>query len=164
MQSKIAPGSTSTLPSMVTTTLATVTFTVDHRPLNANSNGNCSTDCTEEPVQLEPTAVLTPISIGPPAPDGMLTHRRCADPHVSYISAAPSAQDRIRYGLSVSPDKFDARAKRCAITVSPRSVPRELVVSGSRRAAARQADRSLFDDGYVGANFATRFRFCRNTT
>jgi peptidoglycan/xylan/chitin deacetylase (PgdA/CDA1 family) len=57
----------------------------------------------------EPTAVLTPIPIGPPAPDGVL---RTADAPIlmyHYISAAPSANDRIRYGLSVSPEMFEAQ-------------------------------------------------------
>jgi peptidoglycan/xylan/chitin deacetylase (PgdA/CDA1 family) len=60
---------------------------------------------------LEPTAVLTPIPIAPPAPDGVA---RTADVPIlmyHYISAAPSAQDRIRYGLSVSPEMFGAQLK-----------------------------------------------------
>lgn len=66
---------------------------------------------TPEPVPLEPTAVLTPIPIGPPAPDGVA---RTADVPIlmyHYISAAPSANDRIRYGLSVTPEMFEAQLK-----------------------------------------------------
>jgi peptidoglycan/xylan/chitin deacetylase (PgdA/CDA1 family) len=66
---------------------------------------------TKEPVQSNPTAVLTPIPIAPPVPDGVA---RTADVPIlmyHYISAAPSAQDRIRYGLSVPPEMFEAQIK-----------------------------------------------------
>jgi peptidoglycan/xylan/chitin deacetylase (PgdA/CDA1 family) len=55
--------------------------------------------------------VLTPIPIAPPAPDGVA---RTADVPIlmyHYISTAPSAQDRIRYGLSVPPEMFEAQLK-----------------------------------------------------
>jgi peptidoglycan/xylan/chitin deacetylase (PgdA/CDA1 family) len=62
-------------------------------------------------VPLEPTAVLTPIPVAPPAPDGVVRTAEVPILMYHYISASPSAQDRIRYGLSVPPEMFDAQLK-----------------------------------------------------
>jgi peptidoglycan/xylan/chitin deacetylase (PgdA/CDA1 family) len=109
-----APTATFTLPPTATATTVVVqriyTRTPSQTPPPAKTAIARPTS-TEEPAPLEPTAVLTPIPIGPPAPDGVL---RAADVPIlmyHYISAAPFTQDRIRYGLSVPPEMFDAQLK-----------------------------------------------------
>jgi peptidoglycan/xylan/chitin deacetylase (PgdA/CDA1 family) len=61
-----------------------------------------------------PTPVIFPDPIYPPTLDGV---RRTADVPIlmyHYISAPPSQTDRIRVGLSVPPDMFDAQLKLLA--------------------------------------------------
>jgi peptidoglycan/xylan/chitin deacetylase (PgdA/CDA1 family) len=112
---------------------------------------------TPEPALLEPTAVLTPIPIGPPAPNGVV---RTADVPIlmyHYISASPSAQDRIRYGLSVPPEMFDAQLKLLQdngfTTITLRDLYNYLAIG------APLPDNPIvltFDDGYVD-NYTNAF-------
>jgi len=108
---------------------------------------------TEEPVQLEPTAVLTPIPIAPPAPDGVV---RIADVPIlmyHYISASPSAQDRIRYGLSVPPEMFEAQLKLLQenglTTITLRDLYEYLAVG---KPLPEKPIILTFDDGYIDNN------------
>lgn len=112
----LVPTSTSTLPpaATATPTAASIgylpTRTPSRTPLPTKTAAAQPTP-TEGPDQLEPAAVLTPDLSLPPAPDGIV---RIADVPIlmyHYISAAPSAQDRIRYGLSVPPEMFEAQLK-----------------------------------------------------
>jgi peptidoglycan/xylan/chitin deacetylase (PgdA/CDA1 family) len=105
---------------------------------------------TPVPAPLEPTAVLTPIPIGPPAPDGVA---RIADVPIlmyHYISAAPLANDRIRYSLSVTPEMFDAQLKllrdRSFTTITLRDLYNYLAIG------TPLPDNPIiltFDDGYI---------------
>ncbi len=114
----VAPTATITLPPVATATVATSmrvpTRTPSRTPLptkTATAQPTATSTATEEPVQQEPTAVLTPIPVTPPQPDGV---SRSADVPIlmyHYISIAPSIQDRIRYGLSVTPEMFEAQLK-----------------------------------------------------
>ncbi len=111
-----APTATATLPPVATATatdlvaqrIYTRTPSLTPAPTKA---ATAQPTAKEEPVQQKPTVVLTPIPIAPPVPDGVL---RSADAPIlmyHYISTAPSAQDRIRYGLSVPPEMFEAQLK-----------------------------------------------------
>jgi peptidoglycan/xylan/chitin deacetylase (PgdA/CDA1 family) len=112
----IAPTATTTLPPAATTTsdviaakrIYTRTPSATPKPTNTAAPQPAA---TKAPVQRDPAAILTPDPIAPPAPDGV---SRTADVPIlmyHYISAAPSTLDRIRYGLSVPPDMFEAQLK-----------------------------------------------------
>jgi len=112
----VSPTSTATLLPTVTDTptVVTATSTSTRTPSPTSTPARTATvppTATEQPALLEPTAVLTPIPIAPPASDGAA---RTADVPIlmyHYISTAPSVNDRIRYGLSVTPEMFEAQLK-----------------------------------------------------
>ena len=112
----LVPTSTSTLPPAATATptaplIEYLPTRTPVRPVLPAKTATAQPAATEEPVQPEPAAVLTPEPNVPPAPDGVL---RSADVPIlmyHYISASPSAQDRIRYGLSVPPEMLEAQVK-----------------------------------------------------
>jgi peptidoglycan/xylan/chitin deacetylase (PgdA/CDA1 family) len=156
------PADTSTAPPAVTATPAAVPIgylpsrTPSRIPLPAKT-ATARPAATEEPVQLEPTAVPLPGSSAPPASDGVA---RSADVPIlmyHYISAAPSAQDRIRYGLSVPPEMFDAQLQLLRnngfTTITLRDLYEYLAVGKPL------PDRPViltFDDGYVD-NYTNAF-------
>ena len=157
----IVPTSTSTLPPAATNTPAVVVQRIDTRtpaitPLPTNT-ATAQPIANEVPVQQNPTVVLTPISIGPPAPDGVA---RTADVPIlmyHYISASPSASDRIRYGLSVPPEMFEAQLKLLQdngfTTVSLRELYEYLAIG---TALPDKPIVLTFDDGYID-NYTNAF-------
>ncbi len=101
-----------------------------------------------------PTAIAPPGPVLPPQPDGV---RRAATVPIlmyHYISVAPSAQDRIRYGLSVPPEMFEAQLKllhdNSFTTVTLRDVYEHLATG---KELPEKPIVLTFDDGYVD-NFA----------
>jgi len=110
---------------------------------------------TSLPVEVVATA--TPVSSVPPQPDGVV---RSADVPIlmyHYISASPSAQDHIRYGLSVPPEMFEAQVKLLSdngyTTISLRELYEYLAVGKSLPANPIVL---TFDDGYVD-NYTNAF-------
>jgi peptidoglycan/xylan/chitin deacetylase (PgdA/CDA1 family) len=108
-------------------------------------------------VPLEPTVVLTPVPVAPPAPDGIA---RIADVPIlmyHYISASPSAQDRIRYGLSVPPEMFDAQLKLLSdngyTTITLRDLYNHLAIGTP---LPENSIILTFDDGYLD-NYTNAF-------
>jgi|GEM_PF-539989 len=152
----VSPTSTATLPPAVTKTPTVVpaTPTPTHTPSPTPTPPPTATD---QPAPLEPTAVLTPIPIGPPEPDGVA---RTADVPIlmyHYISAAPAADDRIRYGLSVPPEMLDAQLKLLQdngfTTITLRDVYNYLAIG------TPLPDNPIvltFDDGYID-NYTNAF-------
>lgn len=143
--------STATLPPAATNTptIVPVTSTPTHTP-SPTPTPTAQPTATPEPAPLEPTPVLTPIPIAPPAPDGVV---RTADVPIlmyHYISAAPSANDRIRYGLSVTPEVFDEQLKLLQdngfTTVTLRDVYEHLALGTP---LPEKPIVLTFDDGYV---------------
>ncbi len=63
------------------------------------------------PVRPTPTGVVFPAPILPPKFDGQARTANVPILMYHYISTAPSANDKIRVGLSVPPDMFDAQMK-----------------------------------------------------
>ena len=107
---------------------------------------------------------LTPIPIVPPAPDGVV---RTADVPIlmyHYISAAPSAQDRIRYGLSVPPEMFEAQLKLLRdngfTTISLRDLYEYLAIGKPLPEQARSFSRLMTA---TSTTTPMRFRSCRST-
>ena len=157
----IVPTSTSTLPPAAANTPAVVVQRVDTRtpsitPLPTNT-ATAQPIANEEPVQQNPTVVLTPNPIGPPAPDGVA---RTADVPIlmyHYISASPSASDRIRYGLSVPPEMFEAQLKLLQdngfTTVTLRELYEYLAIG---TALPDKPIILTFDDGYID-NYTNAF-------
>ena len=74
-----------------------------------------------------------------------------------YISASPSAQDRIRYGLSVTPEMFEAQLKLLSAngytTISLRDLYDYLAVG---KALPANPIVLTFDDGYLD-NYTNAF-------
>jgi peptidoglycan/xylan/chitin deacetylase (PgdA/CDA1 family) len=104
-----------------------------------------------------PTAVLTPVPLLPPAADGV---PRTADVPIlmyHYISAPPSASDRIRYGLSVSPETFEAQLNLLRDQGFSTITLRELYEHLATGAALPENPIVLtFDDGYLD-NYTNAF-------
>ena len=157
----IVPTSTSTLPPAATNTPAVVVQRIDTRtpsitPLPTNT-ATAQPIANEEPVQQNPAVVLTPIPIGPPAPDGVA---RTADVPIlmyHYISASPSASDRIRYGLSVPPEMFEAQLKLLQDNGFTAITLRELYEYLAIGTALPDKPIVLtFDDGYID-NYTNAF-------
>jgi len=63
---------------------------------------------------IDPTVVSTPVPASRPAPDGVKRKANVPVLMYHYISAPPDPNDRIRIGLSVSPEHFDAQMKLLA--------------------------------------------------
>ncbi len=141
---------------------ATATFTPTATPTPSRTpkptrTATAQPTATIEPTPLVPTAVLTPIPSAPPVPDGVA---RTADVPIlmyHYISAAPSARDLIRYGLSVRPDMFEAQLKLLHdngfTTITLRDVYNYLAVG------TPLPDKPIvltFDDGYLD-NYTNAF-------
>jgi peptidoglycan/xylan/chitin deacetylase (PgdA/CDA1 family) len=112
---------------------------------------------TSIPTIAEPTIIMPPVPALPPAPDGVV---RSADVPIlmyHYISASPSAQDRIRYGLSVSPEMFEAQLQLLVnngyTTISLRDLYESLAVGQSLPAKPIIL---TFDDGYLD-NYTNAF-------
>ena len=158
----LVPASPSTLPPAATATpiASLIGYLPTRTPVPTVLPAKTATAqpaATEEPVQPEPAAVLTPEPSVPPAPDGVL---RSADVPIlmyHYISASLSAQDRIRYGLSVPPEMFEAQLKLLRdngyTTVTLRDVYEYLA------AGTPLPDKPIvltFDDGYVD-NYTNAF-------
>jgi peptidoglycan/xylan/chitin deacetylase (PgdA/CDA1 family) len=158
----LVPTSTSTLPPVATiaTQVATATLTPTHRPSatpTPTRTAIAQPTATPESAPLEPTAVLTPIPLAPPVPDGVA---RIADVPIlmyHYISASPSVGDRIRYGLSVPPEMFEAQLRLLQdngfTTVTLREVY-EYLASGTP--LPENPIVLTFDDGYVD-NYTNAF-------
>lgn len=104
-----------------------------------------------------PTAIVTPNPEMPPQPDGVKRSATVPILMYHYISAAPSAQDRIRYGLSAPPEMFEAQLKLLHdngfTTVTLRDVYEYLVIG---RPLPGKPIVLTFDDGYVD-NYANAF-------
>ncbi len=62
----------------------------------------------------EPTAIPTPVPVLQPASDGVKRTANVPILMYHYISAPPNPNDKIRIGLSVSPEHFDAQMKLLA--------------------------------------------------
>src|SRR5262245_45871507 len=112
---------------------------------------------TNTPPATEPAAVLTPVSALPPVPDGV---QRTADVPIlmyHYISASPSATDRIRYGLSVPPEMFEAQLRLLSNhgynTITLRELYEYLAIG---TALPDNPIVLTFDDGYVD-NYTNAF-------
>lgn len=156
----ISASSTATLPPAATNTPRSVpaapTSTYLPPPTPAHT-ATAQPTVSQAPARLEPTSVLTPVPIAPPAPDGTL---RSADVPIlmyHYISAAPSTNDRIRYGLSVTPEMFDAQLKllqdNALTTITLRDLYEHLAVG---RPLPPQPVILTFDDGYID-NYTNAF-------
>jgi len=121
----VLPTSTSTLPVAATVTpfptRRPITLTSTRTPRATRVRIQTATPLpaptstpdvpTLTPEASTPASIATPAPALPPQPDGV--QRRADVPILMYhyISAAPPAQDRIRYGLSVPPETFDAQLK-----------------------------------------------------
>jgi peptidoglycan/xylan/chitin deacetylase (PgdA/CDA1 family) len=99
---------------------------------------------------IEPTVIVAPVPVLPPASDGVM---RSADVPIlmyHYISASPSAQDRIRYGLSVPPEMFEAQLQLLSdngyTTISLRDLYEYLAIG---KALPAKPIILTFDDGYL---------------
>lgn len=157
------PTSTSTLPPAATSTptsmsLARVPTRTPSRTPKPTHTATAQPTALEESAQIDPTAVLTPIPIAPPESDGVT---RTADAPIlmyHYISTAPSAQDRIRYGLSVPPEMFEAQLKLLHdngfTTITLRDLYEYLAVGTP---LPEKPIILTFDDGYVD-NYTNAFR------
>ncbi len=157
------PTSTSTLPPAATSTptsmsIARVPTRTPSRTPKPTHTATAQPTALEEPAQIDPTAVLTPIPIAPPESDGVT---RTADAPIlmyHYISTAPSAQDRIRYGLSVPPEMFEAQLKLLHdngfTTITLRDLYEYLAVGTP---LPEKPILLTFDDGYVD-NYTNAFR------
>jgi peptidoglycan/xylan/chitin deacetylase (PgdA/CDA1 family) len=158
----IAPAATSTQPpaAAVTSTAVVIQRVPTRTPSPTPAPARTATvppAATEVPAQAEPTTVLTPIPVAPPAPDGVV---RTADVPIlmyHYISAAPSAQDHIRYGLSVPPEMFEAQLELLRdngfTTVTLRDLYESLAVGTP---LPEKPVVLTFDDGYVD-NYTNAF-------
>ena len=101
--------------------------------------------------------MLPPSPVLPPAADGVI---RTADVPIlmyHYVSAAPSAKDRIRYGLSVPPEMFEAQLKLLSdygfSTITLRELYEYLALG---KTLPDNAVVLTFDDGYVD-NYTNAF-------
>lgn len=158
------PTSTSTLPPIATSTsaptktLLAATHTRIPSPTPAPTQTATPLPTpTNTPSQVEPTVIITPVPILPPEPDGV---GRSADVPIlmyHYISASPSVQDRIRYGLSVPPEMFEAQLRLLSdngyTTISLRDLYEYLAVG---KALPDKPIILTFDDGYLD-NYTNAF-------
>jgi peptidoglycan/xylan/chitin deacetylase (PgdA/CDA1 family) len=158
------PTSTSTLPPTATATplptktLIAATFTRIPSPtLAPTQTATPLPTPTAMPQEVEPTAIVPPAPILPPPPDGVV---RSADVPIlmyHYISASPSAQDRIRYGLSVPPEMFEAQLNLLSdngyTTISLRDLYEYLAIG---KALPDKPIILTFDDGYLD-NYTNAF-------
>ncbi len=120
-----------------------------------------SPTATEVPITPEPTVVLTPDPLLPLAADGV---SRTADVPIlmyHYISAPPSANDRIRYGLSVPPEMFEAQLRLLSNygfhTITLRELYEYLAIG---KTLPDNPIVLTFDDGYVD-NYTNAFPLLR---
>ncbi len=155
----LSPTATSTaLPSPTATWQATSTPTPIPSPTPVpNQTPTAQPTPTAEQLPAEPTVVPTPVSSAPPEPDGVL---RSADVPIlmyHYISTAPSAGDRIRYGLSVPPEMFEAQLKLLKdhgyTTITLRELYEYLAVGTP---LPQKSIILTFDDGYLD-NYTNAF-------
>jgi len=93
----------------------------------------------------------------PPQPDGVVRRADVPILMYHYISASPSVQDRIRYGLSVPPEMFEAQVKLLSengyTTISLRDLYNYLAIGTDLPANPIVL---TFDDGYVD-NYTNAF-------
>jgi peptidoglycan/xylan/chitin deacetylase (PgdA/CDA1 family) len=152
------PTATATATSLPTKTLVAATSTPIPSPtLAPTQTATPLPTSTSTPAEIEPTAIVPPAPIRPPSPDGVV---RSADVPIlmyHYISASPSVQDRIRYGLSVPPEMFEAQLKLLAdngyTTISLRDLYEYLALG---KALPDKSIILTFDDGYFD-NYANAF-------
>lgn len=108
------PTSTSTVQPEISKASPTVhaqrvpTRTPSATPPPTNTAAPTATS-TPLPQPIGPTPVLTPVPIAPPVWDGVLRTANVPILMYHYISAVPDASDRLRYGLSVPPEAFEAQ-------------------------------------------------------
>ncbi len=111
--------STATPPALIVVQRPTATLTVTPPPtptptLSPTATPQPTPTKTQVPPTPMPTILVTPVPMMPPVSDGV---NRSVDVPIlmyHYISAPPSPNDRIRVGLSVPPDRFDAQMKLLA--------------------------------------------------
>ncbi len=111
---------------------------------------------TETPLPA-PTEIALPGEVLPPQPDGVKRSVEVPILMYHYISAAPSALDRIRYGLSVPPEMFEAQLQLLSeqgfSTITLRDVYEYLAVG---KVLPANPIVLTFDDGYLD-NFTNAF-------
>jgi peptidoglycan/xylan/chitin deacetylase (PgdA/CDA1 family) len=158
------PTSTSTLPptatatSLPTKTLVAATSTRIPSPTLAPTQTAAPLPTsTALPQAVEPTAIIPPAPILPPPSDGVTRSAKVPILMYHYISASPSAQDRIRYGLSVTPEKFAEQLQLLSdngyTTISLRDLYEYLAVG---KALPDKPIILTFDDGYLD-NYTNAF-------
>ncbi len=107
--------------------------------------------------EVEPTAIVPPAPMLPPQPDGEVRSAEVPILMYHYISASPSAQDRIRYGLSVTPERFAGTTALLSdngyTTISLRDLYEYLAVG---KALPDKPIILTFDDGYLD-NYTNAF-------
>jgi peptidoglycan/xylan/chitin deacetylase (PgdA/CDA1 family) len=160
----MVPTSTSTLPPAAIATIVPTETLIVATPTRIPSPTLAPTQTatplpasTGTPAEVEPTVIVTPVPLLPPPPDGVV---RSADVPIlmyHYISASPSAQDRIRYGLSVPPEMFEEQLKLLSdsgyTTISLRDLCEYLAVG---KALPANPIILTFDDGYLD-NYTNAF-------
>ncbi len=151
---------TATATSTVAVFTPTVTRTPSRTPWPTRTPTPPSTAAVQ-PIQADPAAIVTPNSLAPPEPDGVA---RTADVPIlmyHYISVAPSTQDRIRYGLSVPPDMFEAQLNLLRnngfTTITLRDLYDYLAVGTP---LPKRPIVLTFDDGYID-NYTNAFPLLR---
>jgi peptidoglycan/xylan/chitin deacetylase (PgdA/CDA1 family) len=156
------PEATSTPVSTPTVIAATFTRTPLPSPTRApTQTATPLPTSTSTPAEVEPTAIVPPASLLPPSPDGVVRDAEVPILMYHYISASPSAQDRIRYGLSVTPEMFEAQLKLLSAngytTISLRDLYEYLAVG---KALPANPIVLTFDDGYLD-NYTNAFPILR---
>ncbi len=148
----VPPTATNTLAPTFTATAtasptSTPTATITRTPTRTATP---RPSATATPTEIVPTDIVPPEPLQPPQPDGVVRRANVPILMYHYISASPSAQDRIRYGLSVPPEMFEAQLKLLAdngyTTISLRDLYNYLAIG---TALPAKPIILTFDDGYV---------------
>jgi peptidoglycan/xylan/chitin deacetylase (PgdA/CDA1 family) len=161
---EVAPTATSTLLPTATSaaTQTAIPATSTRTPLptpSATPSARPTFTGTSTPPEATATATATttPVSSVPPQPDGVARSAEVPILMYHYISASPSVQDRIRYGLSVTPEMFEDQVKLLSAngytTISLRDLYNYLAVGTTLPANPIIL---TFDDGYVD-NYTNAF-------
>jgi len=165
-QPVVPPTSTSTLsPTTTATSTHTAIPPTDTRTPLPKPTRTPTQTATPLPsptsTPVEPAVIVPPAPLLPPSPDGVVRSAEVPILMHHYISASPSAQDRIRYGLSVTPEMFEAQLKLLSnngyTTISLRELYEYLAVG---KALPANPIILTFDDGYVD-NYTNAFPILR---
>ena len=147
----LLPTATQTLPPP-----DTATWTPTPSPSATATPSATPLPPTETPIP-SPTAVVPPPPLLPPQPDGIQRSVEVLILMYHYISTPPSANDLLRYGLSVTPDMFEAQLKLLSDngfkTITLREMYDYLAVG---KPLPEKPIILTFDDGYLD-NFTNAF-------